>query len=214
MNPEHLKPLDFMDISGLSRITLHSPAEAETTRLAYHLNGVPFPPNTRGFFYYSAPSIPGSPYISGGVRFRLTSSSSPSAFALGTDLLTPKGLPWEITLPGLVNASSYATLCSQLLNDNLITKEQVQRCQSAFSKWKRWRNLPVVQALDQPFQMSFSSGFKIALLPPTEREAHPFYLQKSFAESRGGRRIVPYEGQFSRLLSPPANHLYLRTAFV
>ncbi|KAJ7327603.1 hypothetical protein DFH08DRAFT_710363 [Mycena albidolilacea] len=41
----------------------------------------------------------GAALLEGSVRFRVTSWNAPSSFQHGYDLLSPSGIPWQVTLP-------------------------------------------------------------------------------------------------------------------
>ncbi|KAF8184765.1 hypothetical protein BJ912DRAFT_493996 [Pholiota molesta] len=60
---------------------------------------IPFPQNTRGFFYYH--SDPNEPELRAGVRFRICDRAD--RFAEGHDLLDPYGDAWGYTLPDLTH---------------------------------------------------------------------------------------------------------------
>jgi hypothetical protein len=60
---------------------------------------IPFPQNTKGFFYYH--SDPNEPELRAGVRFRICDRAD--RFAEGHDLLDPYGDAWGYTLPDLTH---------------------------------------------------------------------------------------------------------------
>ncbi|VDB91633.1 unnamed protein product [Peniophora sp. CBMAI 1063] len=93
-HPKRLQPSDYLDLSLQSRYSLlvANPSDASSTprRVQMHYQtapSTPFPPDTRGFFYYSADGM---------LRFRLAESSSPADFAKGRDLELPNGIPWRL----------------------------------------------------------------------------------------------------------------------
>ncbi|KAG6853273.1 hypothetical protein C0991_005544 [Blastosporella zonata] len=91
LNPKHLKPSDFVDLSG----SKHHP-RFPTNYMFYAgtlQNPIAFPSNTRGFmYYYRDPALPPT---SGEIRFRLTSGSDPATFRDGSDLQNPTGATWS-----------------------------------------------------------------------------------------------------------------------
>ncbi|KAJ7604837.1 hypothetical protein DFH06DRAFT_274627 [Mycena polygramma] len=103
----------------------------------------------RGFFHYHVP-IPDRPF-SGGLRFRCAPSLA--AFAEGTDLLCPSGLPFTVPFANLVRRTSIAVTQS-LLRDNLVTFPDILACHASFHN-KPHPELPVVHAVGQPIYLHF-----------------------------------------------------------
>jgi hypothetical protein len=96
-------------------------------------HGCPFPTNTQGFLYYNVPP-PHLPPIMGGLRFRITSSSDPSSFDSGSDLLhVTRPIPWSLPLLHLVRTRNFP-ICEQLVVEGLISQELLDRRQLV------WRN--------------------------------------------------------------------------
>ncbi|KAJ6469184.1 hypothetical protein C8R47DRAFT_1150688 [Mycena vitilis] len=102
-----------------------------------------------GFFHYHVP-IPDRPF-SGGLRFRCAPSLA--AFAEGTDLLCPSGLPFAVPFANLVRRTSLAVTQS-LLRDNLVTFPDILACHASFHN-KPHPELPVVHAVGQPIYLHF-----------------------------------------------------------
>ncbi|KAK7469140.1 hypothetical protein VKT23_003630 [Stygiomarasmius scandens] len=154
-NPARLKRTDYLDVSGLKRLTL----QLEDTRaivdyICIREGGtkrLPFPPNTTGFFYYY--TSPHSP-LDGGIRFRLTSlTAKPSPISLfldGQDLLSPRGLPWSIPLCTLTRQKQHAELVSRLVMTRMVDRGTVDKCKQLFAGYSpmRW-NSNVLFSLDQ-----------------------------------------------------------------
>lgn len=84
--------------------------------------------NAQGFLYYNVPP-PHLPPIMGDLRFRITSSSDPSSFNDGSDLLhATRPIPWSLPLLHLVKTNKFP-ICEQLVAENLISQELLDRCQ-------------------------------------------------------------------------------------
>ncbi|ETW86288.1 hypothetical protein HETIRDRAFT_310228 [Heterobasidion irregulare TC 32-1] len=122
----------------------------------------PFPPETKGFFYYWAnPETP----VDGQVRFRVTRDGDPSSFTTGFDLLGLDGLPWCITLFQALNMAKYSPLGELLLKENLVTKEIAEQAcslrtrlkQSAIEHLRSKRIRPVLK-LGQVFSLHLASS--------------------------------------------------------
>lgn len=128
LDPTRLQASDFHDISHIrqpmystDREDVRGTVYRTLQKISYFIkepdpNGVPFPPGTQGFLYYSWPLAPNSAPSStvssadgnsqgiikqqkhieklGQIRFRKTESSDPATFAKGTDLMLPSGVPW------------------------------------------------------------------------------------------------------------------------
>lgn len=107
LDPAHLRPSDFHDISGERTPIYRHPTITDHTAWAPRYSSprispiIPFPPNTHGFLYYTSlasarPPVPDNRSSElGQIRFRITPSSDPSSFAHGKDLLMPNGLTWH-----------------------------------------------------------------------------------------------------------------------
>ncbi|KAJ7183710.1 hypothetical protein C8R46DRAFT_1344456 [Mycena filopes] len=83
----------------------------------------PFPADTSGFFYYykGTGPTPLHAVLHSGLRFRLTPTPDPASFPLGTDLLTPLGLPWCLPLWALaVTPTRFRPLFAHLTAEGLL----------------------------------------------------------------------------------------------
>ncbi|TRM65200.1 hypothetical protein BD626DRAFT_215015 [Schizophyllum amplum] len=114
-HPQRLSPSDAVDISGrrVTGITLpRDLTQPLRTRESYHIPFTytrwplsnpmaitPFPPETRGFFYFYHNMH--NPAVSG-VRFRVVPSGDPADFAAGYDLRRPEDAVWGPRLYRLV----------------------------------------------------------------------------------------------------------------
>ncbi|KAJ7119655.1 hypothetical protein C8R44DRAFT_788626 [Mycena epipterygia] len=147
----------------------------------------PFPEGTRGFFYYySAPHLP---QMAGGVRFRITSSGHPSSFSKGFDLLH-EGLPWQIPLLNIastIGQTLHSILRDQLLNEGLVTSQDLDHCLATTSLKKRLDPRTTLYRLEQPFHYVWVIG---------KTEAKQWAYAYTFADLRAQFRPLkrPYTG--------------------
>lgn len=79
---------------------------------------VPFPPNTRGVFYYHQDLQ--LPSLSGAVRFRVCDSLH--SFDQGQDLFLTIGKPWSVPLIRIVHNNTFRDLGQFLIGDGLVQK--------------------------------------------------------------------------------------------
>lgn len=126
----------------------------------------------------------------GDLRFRLTSSSDPSSFNDGSDLIHWHGLghsSWGFSLLQLAKAKSYMHLCEQLVAEGLVSRELLERCRLI------WENSPVPASrilrpphflyhLNQPILLTFNYTTPVFTLWPVGKDKysrwtlkHPYY---------------------------------------
>ncbi|TFK46231.1 hypothetical protein OE88DRAFT_1668145 [Heliocybe sulcata] len=112
---------DFVDLTGRLTKTVHFPAahEEPSFQMRYYGQGVPFSPESHGFFYWHLD--PDAPPVSGQVRFRTTASSDPATFPIGHDLQLPDGRIWHISLFDIARRATYSGLRAHLLSEKLVT---------------------------------------------------------------------------------------------
>ncbi|TEB28707.1 hypothetical protein FA13DRAFT_1871271 [Coprinellus micaceus] len=138
LDPNTLDAKDFVDISGLVAAQLHfklSPTLAQGVRYKSCLgeNGkrrvrVPFPPGTRGFFYFRHSHQHAA---AGEIRFRIVRREvAPlpvsEAFALGSDLIRPDGItPWGVHVLNVFH--SYPAIRNQLVAEGLVSGAQARQ---------------------------------------------------------------------------------------
>ncbi|KAF5341673.1 hypothetical protein D9611_001990 [Ephemerocybe angulata] len=128
LDPNHLKMSDIVDLNGPVRPSVRF--GGSVTLLNYHHTNthIPFPPNSRGFFYYH--SRPGLPAGAGDIRFRVVDSqSAPDSagdlFANGRDMLDHTGhRPWHIHMLQLYTTRNYDPIRQFLLSQGLIDAAQ------------------------------------------------------------------------------------------
>ncbi|KAL7279292.1 hypothetical protein ACG7TL_007133 [Trametes sanguinea] len=84
--------------------------------------GTPFPPGTRGFFYWK--SFRGFHPMSGELRFRITPDARRESFTQGRDLLGPDDFPWRI--PALTILSVWPPLMEQLKGEGYLSEFDIR----------------------------------------------------------------------------------------
>ncbi|KAJ6533808.1 hypothetical protein DFH09DRAFT_1325656 [Mycena vulgaris] len=151
LRPETIKSSDFLDLAGCLKSDVYLYHKQETPLTLCHDSSVaalPFPPHARGYLYYFQPP-PGRSPLGGGLRLRVNSDDS-----LGSDLLLPNGLPWQIGLPQIVKHQHCAGALYKLLEEGLLTPPIVEQCHQLFSSAHLPRDL--IFDLDQPFPLSLT----------------------------------------------------------
>ncbi|KAJ7183959.1 hypothetical protein C8R46DRAFT_521251 [Mycena filopes] len=167
LNPRALQPTDFLDISDWKRHPIAFEADPGGTnpRPAYGQaigdGWFPFPPRSRGFFYFHRG--PGAAPLEGSLRFRLSPNKLPSYFGAGRDLLLPAGLPWQLILPQLLQPP-FQKVVAQLLRDNLITATQILRCREVFGTGRKIVPSSTLFRLAQEFPVDFGARPVLALV--------------------------------------------------
>jgi len=156
---------------------------------------VPFPAGTTGFFYYYNPLQDILP-ISGETRFRITPSSDPSSFALGTDLLTPRSLPWSMPLFASLS-KYYKTIVESLLHDDVVTKEIIQQCAAVKAKSTALkRGGSIIQSLGQPFYVKLdATKMSMHIMASDHCRDFTFYSLFLLHDRRSGRYVKPFSGK-------------------
>ncbi|TFY59035.1 hypothetical protein EVG20_g7939 [Dentipellis fragilis] len=178
LDPTRLSPDDFCDLSGtlnarpLRKVKIHGSSVLSLYYGMEHRECLPFPPDTRGFFYYYPTSTPrvsddpdGRPenrprVLVGEVRFRLTRTSDPSCFAEGQDLRHADGLPWSVPFERIATHPGACDLRTILLRDGLVSEEQLEHerehvRRSGVSS-RRVVSRRVMSGLGQPFSANLS----------------------------------------------------------
>ena len=161
-------------------------------RRSYTKEGIPFPPDTKAFLYYSIPS--GKPRIAGELRLRVASSDDHASFESGSDLLGKDGHPW--TRPLYYIPQVYSPLYEKLREENFVS-DDLDRVLSPFltvhpSNYHR----PHLYTLNDPFIVDFNIT-RLSLFIITEQGMQILPFQGVFYESRNDfihRR--PYTGAY------------------
>ncbi|KAI0275359.1 hypothetical protein BC834DRAFT_45758 [Gloeopeniophorella convolvens] len=163
LDPAHLHPSDFIDLSARHKAIVWSVLNDELERSIVRYGGSPtttrgpesFPEGTRGFLYYVPPD---NPTGSGHVRFRVTKDSNvPRSFQDGHDLLLDDGVPWRLP-PGLLAQPSTSGLAALIMQQQLATEEHIATW-SLYPKTGRrpHEDAPKVERFGQPFPINFAA---------------------------------------------------------
>ncbi|KAJ7061544.1 hypothetical protein C8F01DRAFT_987303 [Mycena amicta] len=195
LDPARLQRADYLDLSSHPKLLVDylprsSGSREPASRVQFHpLGKTPFPPQTSGFLYFHKPDEAPVRSLAGGIRFRRL--LGPTAdFATGTDLLHPDGSgePWEIPLTTLVR--SQPSLGKLLVQDDLVTELQMERCQRLFGTKKPGAEPQLLHWLEQPFVVNFGARtLRMDLV--SLHNKYEFSLSGPFSEQKGTR---PYKG--------------------
>ncbi|KAF8169826.1 hypothetical protein K438DRAFT_2024560 [Mycena galopus ATCC 62051] len=164
LNPTLLTSRDYLDVSHRRSIrpsftkSQQSPVPAIHYDMQHKIRKpVPFPGECRGFLYYHRDERAAP--LEGSLRFRRTPTDAPSSFGSGTDLLSHSGAPWQLILPQLSISwpTEYQKIRHQLLEEKLVTPDQVSRCQELFGKGPRIVPQLTLFRLTQEFPVNFNT---------------------------------------------------------
>jgi hypothetical protein len=119
-----------------------------------------YPPETRGFLYLHRPY--GVHPCAATLRFRICDEglSSQKSFARGKDLLSPKGVPWEVTIFRLFMPDKGRNLREGLVLDKVLSLEAIQQVDNLLNnraeegKTKNILPLNLVFSFGQTFRVS------------------------------------------------------------
>ncbi|KAI0056462.1 hypothetical protein BV25DRAFT_1578023 [Artomyces pyxidatus] len=158
LDPKRLQREDFVNLSFRfkRRYVVPSISSEVGSFLAYahprSTSSNRFPAGTCGFFYYHPPDSPDA--VVGHLRFRVTSSDDPAAFATGSDLKTPDGLPWHMppSHMGLGRRKANQALGQLLLAEKLVTPARID----LWNKHPQGHTASILMHFDDPFPMDFS----------------------------------------------------------
>ncbi|KAJ7700380.1 hypothetical protein B0H17DRAFT_1047116 [Mycena rosella] len=216
LNPSLITPADYIDISQRMGFTVAFPGATvngpqhefpyvhEYPYSSNHPEQLPFPRHSRGFLYYQ--SDPQAGPLEGGVRLRVTPNNSPSSFPGGQDLLTPYGLPWQISLAQVACRPLYAPIGVQLVNETLVTLDQLSRCRDIFTS--RASLAPQYQytlfSLASTFPVNFAHPITLTVVG---EELHELELSMMFTASAPGcKRHFPWSGSAIAQFEPSTLH--------
>lgn len=170
LSPRKLRRLkqEILDISGVPDILFNSaPARSGRHKCTlvkdpnFASDGVPFPPDTVGVFYYKQ-SLTSPTYI-GELRFRLCRDLA--FFNHSEDLAFPTGDPWHIDVQQLYLNEQYRALREILVREGLVKQNPHLADPGNLPRCVQEDNAPVVADVSQPFMLELS------------REEHAFWLQ-------------------------------------
>ncbi|KAJ7107931.1 hypothetical protein C8R44DRAFT_986986 [Mycena epipterygia] len=170
LTAELLKSGDVLDASHKRAIRIRFPDSASSSGPGAQLRyintkedgDVPFPPHSRGFLYYHSDAHAAP--LKAGVRFRIIPDGSPASFSRGQDLLVPWGLPWEIILPQIACSLNYDKIRHRLLQEHLVTEEQLSHCADIFRGRRQIYPRYTLFRLDSTFLLTFSSAMWLTVV--------------------------------------------------
>ncbi|KAJ7617690.1 hypothetical protein DFH06DRAFT_101198 [Mycena polygramma] len=192
LNPDHITPGDYLDVSSRCWLTIHLPGSSGrgTGLRFYHIGTTPqpFPENTAGFLYYHR--HPRAAPMEGSIRLRVTRNNSPSSFSRGQDLCLPSGFSWQTILPQIAVNSDLTDIRDQLLRETLVTPEQLSQCSRVFGGCTQAPAHRTLVRLDQEFLLGFSYRPTLTVAgEKLHRLRFPF-----FQAQVDGRKIYPWTG--------------------
>jgi hypothetical protein len=153
--------------------------------------GLPYPPDTKVFLYYTTP--PGRPRIAGELRLRVISNDDPS-FASGSDLLRINGQPW--LRPLHVLPQCYTVLYEKLREERLITDDLHAVLSTFPKKIPRYSLGQILFTLHDTFTIDLAKTAP-TLSVITEKGMETLAFGGSFLDNRttdGRRPYKPYKG--------------------
>ncbi|KAG6826925.1 hypothetical protein H0H92_013882, partial [Tricholoma furcatifolium] len=207
LQPPLLLPPDLIDISQKKRVAVSvKDCRLKVSKVSliycYQPNYLraPFPPNTCGFLYYH--HVPDTPLASAEIRFRVTTLDDPTNFSAGTDLLTPRFIPWSINTLALSRPSN-APLKELLLREGFADPQALNRVTSGRHSEQ------TLFYLEQPFIFDLQS--KSMLLGIASPSAFGLVmLARVVRDQRSGALRHPYRGRillrFERSTLPKHAH--------
>ncbi|KAK7055903.1 hypothetical protein R3P38DRAFT_2682424 [Favolaschia claudopus] len=204
LNPAALVPQDRINLSDKQAFRVRFPHSIDRPshslvgrrykqdRHLYYLRqtGGPhlsvFPPGSSGFSYFYRPrySMP----CEGGLRFRL--AESPEDFESAQDLLSPNGLPWQISLPQ-ISCREHYHLRDQLLLESLVSRYQISRCRHLFREVNQIFSHNLIFRLNQEFSVNFRA---LSLVVVGRDKIHRLVLPHLFDCQTDNVRWYPWAG--------------------
>jgi hypothetical protein len=161
-------------------------------QLLKYYNGkrIPYPPDTKGFLYYSM--SPEKPRIAGEIRLRVTSSDDPASFESGSDLLCPNGVPWSRPLYSL--SKHYPLLYEKLREDQFIPDDLNKVLATLPKKLIQYSRSQVLYTLNDTFIVDFGFGTPY-LLAITEQGVERIHITtRIFLDGREKYQCSPDTG--------------------
>ena len=153
LNSERLvhKGQEIFDISHYSAVHVY---HGDLTSNIAYTSGFPFPPGTKGLFYYCQP--PAIPPMAGELRFRICDDAS--QFAYGRDLEVGPGRPWNIPFINIVKVRNYKSIRYLLLDEGFIDHELVADIKNMKFVSTTGGRVTALYDIDQPFSIDLSSS--------------------------------------------------------
>ena len=196
LNSERLVPMgqEMFDISHYSAVHVY---HGDLTCNIAYTAGFPFPPGTKGIFYYRQP--PGLPPMAGEMRFRICDDAS--QFAHGKDLEVGPGRPWNIPLINIVKVRNYKAIRDLLLDEGFIDHELVADIENMKFVSTTGGRVIALYDIDQPFSIDLSSSHLRVRLNTRSCirgvELRPFSIARS-----GAGVYSPFSGKATYFPSP------------
>lgn len=135
LDSRHITHDDHLNLSMTSKpnVTFGTSTNSISSFLCDGTTYKSFPTKTSGFLYYRPHDFSD---FGGQVRFRLTSTTNPTTFEFGTDLLLPNGMPWTISLFRIACIGRWSSIKDLLLADHLTSQDLTTKCQSIIAESK------------------------------------------------------------------------------
>lgn len=153
----------------------------------------PFPPGTKGFFYYHQP--PALPPTAGEMRFRICDDAS--QFANGKDLEVEIGEPWNIPLINIVKVSCYKEIQALLLREGLVDQGLVADIENITGEGKENQKKGItIYDIDQPFVTNLSATVLRIRLNTRNRLRIVRFRPFTIFRANNGTQFRPYAGGY------------------
>ncbi|KAJ7662750.1 hypothetical protein DFH06DRAFT_1190752 [Mycena polygramma] len=215
LNPRNIQSSDWLDLSFRPEFHVSFPrTHGPAARLHYHVEAptdgwhtlhTPFPEKCTGFLYYRGE--PHEAHLERSVRFRLTSTSGPSAFPVGQDLTLGSGRPWEISLPLLASrnvVNELGALRTQLLDEGFLTKDEISHCRGVFGgRGSVWYARPLLR-LEDEWEWDLSST--ALTLMAVGKGLHTINPGSIFGYMGGNTVFQPWTGAVQARFEPCSQH--------
>ncbi|KDQ58061.1 hypothetical protein JAAARDRAFT_193534 [Jaapia argillacea MUCL 33604] len=202
----HLDPLrltrnDFHDLSNRSSVKVKHRA-SKSGLIHYHriltptsLKYIPFPPDTKGFFYYLPNVRATTPLFASGVRFRVTGSRNPKSFESGKDLKLPNGLTWSIPLYFIRIMPQYLIFKQLIYWHGFHALRNLPRAHgSNVPNPEKTPMAPILHSLFQAFELDFGSWSRDLWVIAGDRHISFLRLTELVVDKRMGMYGMPYQG--------------------
>ncbi|KZV71161.1 hypothetical protein PENSPDRAFT_650915 [Peniophora sp. CONT] len=183
-HPKRLQSSDYLDLSLQTRYSLlvRNPSSApgsppRRVQMQYQTTPpTPFPPDTRGFFYYSADGM---------LRFRLAESSSPTDFAKGRDLELPNGVPWRIDARRINTFAKWSPIRDLILSSPIsatstTTRGYAPQVHDGMNPVPARAN--VIAGFGEPFLFNFAIANTSMYVRRPDGELHAFKFRNPLAD--------------------------------
>lgn len=204
LHPDRLQPRDFMDLSSLKLVRLHTLSETSQKCFTFNYHniehGFGFPEKCHGFLYcHSIPNIPPDLWT---LRFRLTENNDPASFASGVDLLRndDRKRPWSIPVTSIALRDCAVGLRNLLVQDNLVDPHIFSELQTLVdpkgpNKQKHWfvHGRPL-RSLDQPFPIDLDCSNPY-IFATHGGLVNRITMEQFYKDQRKGVDIQPYSGK-------------------